>query len=97
MLLRAERIGEKRKAKYAKLIEHNGEYYEAQEEEMPFSGLARALSETDQIEAYQMDAQKETNGRLSELFEDLDLALPNQAADEDERKELYTVVASIFA
>jgi len=33
-LLTAERIGEQRKAKYAKVIEHIGGYYEAQE--VPF-------------------------------------------------------------
>jgi hypothetical protein len=76
--------------------EHIGRYYEAQEE-VPFGGLARARSETDQIEANRMEEQKEANGRLDEFFEDLGLALPNDAADEDERRELYTVVASVFA
>ncbi len=96
MLLRAQRREEQRKAKDAKLIERIGGYYEAQEE-VPFGEPARARSETDQIQANRMEAQKEANGRLGELFEDLGLALPNDAADEDERRELYTVVASIFA
>jgi|SRR5215203_574700 len=98
MLLKDERLGKKRKAKYAKLIEDLGGYYETQEEEeVPFSGIPRARHETDQIEANRRQAQKEVNSRLGKLFEDLDLALPKEAADEDERKELYTVVASIFA
>jgi hypothetical protein len=99
MLLKDERLGKKRKAKYAKLIEGLGGYYETQEEEeeVPFSGIPRARHETDQIEANRRQAQKEVNSRLGKLFEDLDLALPNEAADEDERKALYTVVASIFA
>jgi len=86
MLLRAERIGEQRKAKYAKVIEHIGGYYEAQE--VPLGGPARAQSEPDQIEA---------NGRLGELFEDLGLPLPNDGAAQDGRRELYAVVASICA
>ena len=68
------------------MSERIGGYYEAQE--IPFGGPARARGETEQIEA---------NGRLNELFEDLGLALPNDAADEDERRELYAVAASIFA
>ncbi len=96
MLLRAERIGEQREAKYAKVIEHIGSYYEAQEEG-PYAGLPRARSETDQIEANRMEGQKEANGLLSELLEDLGLVLPNDGAEEDERRELYTVVASILA
>ena len=68
------------------MSERIGEYYEAQE--MPFGGPTRARGETEQIEA---------NGWLDELFEDLGLALPNDAADEDERRELYAVAASIFA
>ena len=96
MLLRAERIEEQREAKYANVIEHIGRYYEAQEEG-PFGGLPRARSETDQIEANRIGAQKEANGRLGELLEDLGLALPNDGADEDERRELYAVVASILA
>jgi len=71
------------------------EYYEAQQ--MPLGGLTRARSETDQIEANRMEAQKEVSGRLGELVEDLGLTLPDDAADEDERSELYAVVASIFA
>lgn len=40
MLLKDERLGKKRKAKYAKLIEDLGGYYETQEEEeVPFSGI----------------------------------------------------------
>ena len=96
MLLIAERIGEQRKAEYARVIERIGRYYEAQEE-VPFGRLARARSETDQIEANRMEAQKEANGRFGELFEDLGLALPNDGADEDEKRELYAVAASIFA
>jgi hypothetical protein len=44
-----------------------------------------------------MEAKQEANGRWGELFEDLGLALPNDGADEDERRELYAVAASIFA
>ncbi len=73
------------------IIERIGGYYEAQE--VPFGGPTRARSETDQIEANRMEA----NGRLGELFEDLGLALPHDAAEEDERRELYAVAASIFA
>ena len=62
-----------------------------------FGGSARAQSETEPIEANQMEAQKQVNGRLGELFEDLGLALPNDAANEGERRELYAVVASVFA
>jgi len=96
MLLRAERIGEQREAEYANVIERIGGYYEAQEEG-PFGGLARARSETDQIEANRMEAHKQANGRLGGLLEDLGLALPKDGADEDERRELYAVVASILA
>jgi hypothetical protein len=95
MLLIAERTGEQRKGKYA-VIEHIERCYEAQEE-VPSGGLARGRSEPEQVEANRMEAQKGANGRLSELFEDLGLALPNEASDEDARRELYTVVASIFA
>ena len=94
-VLRAERIGEQRKAEYAKVIEHIGRYYEAQD--TPFGGPARARGETEQIEANRMEVQKEANGRLGELFEDLGLAWPNEGVEEDERRELYAVAASIFA
>jgi hypothetical protein len=77
------------------MSERIGGYYEAQD--MPFGAPARARGETEQIEANQMEAQKEANGWLGELFEDLGLALPNDAADEDERRELYAMAASIFA
>ncbi len=96
MVLIAERIREQGKeAKYAKVIECVEGPYEP--EKVLFGGLARAQSETGLIEANRMEAQKQVNGRLGELFEDLGLALPNDAADEDERRELYAVVASIFA
>ena len=68
------------------IAERIGGYYEAQE--MAFGGPARARGETEQIEA---------NGWLGELFEDLGLPSPNDVADEDERRELYAVAASIFA
>ena len=51
----------------------------------------------EQIEATQIEAQKGANGQLGELFEDLGLALPNDATEENERKELYAVAASLFA
>lgn len=83
-------------AKYAKLIEDIGRDYEAQE--APSGGLAPTPNETDQIEANRLEGQKETNGQLDELFEDLSLALINDSAYEaDEKRELYAVVASIFA
>ena len=96
MVLIAERIREQcKEAKYAKVIECVEGHYEP--EKVLFGGLARAQSETEPIEANQMEAQKQLNGRLGELFEDLGLALPNDAANEGERRELYAVVASVFA
>ena len=96
MVLIAEHIREQcKEAKYAKVIECVEGHYEP--EKVLFGGLARAQSETEPIEANRMEAQKQANGRLGELFEDLGLSLPNDAADEDGRRELYAVVASIFA
>jgi hypothetical protein len=51
----------------------------------------------EQIEATQIEAQKGANGQLGEFFEDLGLTLPNDATEENERKELYAVAASLFA
>ena len=96
MVLIAERTREQRKeAKYAKATECVEGHYESGK--VLFGGSARAQSETEPIEGNRMEAQKRVNGRLGELFEDLGLVLPNDAADEDERRELYAVVASIFA
>ena len=96
MVLVAERIREQcKEAKYAKATECVEGHYEP--EKVLFGGPARTQSETEPIEGNRMEAQKQVNGRLGELFEDLGLALPNDAANEDERRELYAVVASIFA
>jgi hypothetical protein len=96
VVLVAEHIREQcKEAKYAKVIECVERHYES--EKVLLGGPARAQSETEPIEGNQMEAQKQVNGRLGELFEDLGLALPNDAANEDERRELYAVVASIFA
>jgi hypothetical protein len=96
VMLIAERIREQLKeAKYAKVIECVEGHYEP--EKAPFGGSARAGSETDPVEANRMEVQKGVNGRLGEFFEDFGLALPNDAADEAERRELYAVLASIFA
>jgi hypothetical protein len=96
MVLVAERIREQcKEAKYVKATECVEGHYES--EKVLFGGPARAQSETEPIEGNRMEAQKQVNGRLGELFEDLGLALPNDAANEDERRELYAVVASIFA
>ena len=96
MVLVEERIREQcKEAKYAKATEcvegHHGS------EKVLFGGPARAQSETEPIEGTRMEVQKQVNGRLGELFEDLGLALPNDAASEGERRELYAVVASVFA
>lgn len=65
---------------------------------MPAGGPTQTHNEIiDQIEATHIEAQKGANGQLGELFEDLGLALPNDAAEENERKELYAVAASLFA
>ena len=66
--------------------------------EVPVGGPTQTRNEIiDQIEATQIEAQKGANGQLGELFEDLGLALPNDATEENERKELYAVAASLFA
>jgi hypothetical protein len=96
VVLIAERIREQcKEAKYTKATECVEEHYESGK--VLFGGSVRAQSETEPIEANQMEAQKQVNGRLGELFEDLGLALPNDAANEGERRELYAVVASVFA
>jgi hypothetical protein len=96
VVLIAEHIREQcKEAKYAKVIECVEGHYES--EKVLFGGPARAQSETEPIEGTRVEAQKQVNGRLGELFEDLGLALPNDSANENERSELYAVVASIFA
>jgi hypothetical protein len=63
---------------------------------VPLGGQTQTRNETDQLEAAQIEGQKGANGQLGALFEDLGLTLPNDAAEEDERMELYIVAASIF-
>ena len=57
-----------------------------------------AVEEARRNEPDQIEAQKSgTEGLLGELFEGLDLALLKDTASEDERREFYATVASIFA
>ncbi len=63
---------------------------------MPLGGLT--VEEARRNEPNQVEAQKHrTDGLLSELFDDFDLALIPEPASEDERRGLYAVAASIFA
>jgi len=64
--------------------------------EVSFGGPTLALSDIDQIEANQLEEQKGANERLDGLLENLGLALAMDAVEEDERREAYTLAASIF-
>jgi hypothetical protein len=65
-----------------------------EESAVPFSEPTQTRNERDQLEAQEM-ADDELWG---ELFGSLDaLILSDDAAEEDKRKELYAIAASVFA
>jgi hypothetical protein len=64
-----------------------------EESAVPFSDPTQTRNQRDQTEAQEM-----ADDLLGELFGSLDaLILSDDAAEEDKRKELYAIAASVFA